>query len=272
MFFQGCRPPSIFLREKAMRSLTVRFLKFLCLSVIGGIQTNAAPTEKTVVLFDGSGTNLFVSSTGSASDWRVEDGALVSTPNTRRSNNLVSRLHFRDAEIELEFLQPSDTDGNSGVFLHGLYEIQILTTKGKQKLTNRDMGAIYGLYAPLVNADQGSGKWQTLKILFHAPRRDESGQLTAEGSITAWLNGEKIHDDAKVGNQGSEYNPYAYDTTAYLAEIQRIENFKGTGPLLLQDHDCPVRFRQILVKPLDEAAYLYSPAMKNSHGLPQQND
>lgn len=246
-----------------MRSLTAQYLLLLGLTVFNGIPASAAPAANTVVLFDGSGTNLFVTAAGSASNWPVEAGSLVSTPNTRRSNNLVSRLHFCDAEIELEFLQPRDTNGNSGVFLHGLYEIQILSTEGKQKLTKHDMGAIYGIHAPLVNANRGPGKWQTLKILFHAPRRDETGQLIAEGTITAWLNGKMIHDAAKIGNQGSEYNPYGYDTTPYLAEIHRIQNLKGTGPLLLQDHDCPVRFRRVRVKPLDDAAYFYRPAVKD---------
>ncbi len=242
-----------------MRSLTARNFLLLLGTLISGIAAYAAPAKHIVVLFDGSGTNLFVSSKGSACNWSVKEGALVSTPNTRRSNNLVSTLHFRDAEIELEFLRPSNSDGNSGVFLHGLYEIQILTTEGKERLTNHDMGAIYGLHAPLVNADRGPEKWQTLKILFLAPRYDEEGRLLAEGTITAWLNGEMVHDSAKIGIQGSEYNPYEYDTTPYLAEIQRTSRIKGTGPLLLQDHGCSVRFRQIRVTPLDKMAYQYLP-------------
>ncbi|MEX2091231.1 MAG: DUF1080 domain-containing protein [Pirellulales bacterium] len=217
----------------------------------------APPPADEIVLFDGQGTKLFVSATGEAIDWPVDDGALVSTPNTRRSNNLVSRLHFRDAEVHVEFMLPSAGDGNSGVFLHGAYELQILNSAGRNDLGVGDMGAVYGLYKPLVNAALGPGEWQAFDVRYIAPRRDSAGKLVAEGTITAWLNGRLIHNRAKVGTKTSDYNPYRYDTTDYLATIAKRQQRTMVGPVILQDHDSPVRFRNIWVKPLDDQAEMY---------------
>jgi len=219
------------------------------------------PPADAIVLFDGRGTNLFVSTTGDTVNWPVKDGALVSTPNSRRSNNLVSRLHFRDAEVHVEFMLPSTGDGNSGVYLHGEYELQILNSADKNDPGLGDMGAVYGLHKPLVNAARRPGEWQAYDVRFAAPRRDPAGKLIAEGTITAWLNGRMIHDRAKIGMKTSDYNPYRYDTTDHLATIARRQRRTMVGPLILQDHDSPVRFRNIWVKPLDDQAEMYDAAV-----------
>jgi hypothetical protein len=220
----------------------------------------APPPADAVVLFDGQGTNLFVSVTGGAINWPVDEGTLVSTPNTRRSNNLVSRLHFRDADVHVEFMLPSAGDGNSGVYLHGEYELQILNSAGRGDPGLGDMGTVYGIYKPLVNAARGPGEWQAYDVRFVAPRRDSAGKLVADGTITAWLNGRMIHDRVKIGAKTSDYSPYRYDTTDYLATIARRQQQTMLGPLILQDHDSPVRFRSIWVKPLDDRAGMYDAA------------
>ncbi len=226
----------------------------------------APPPADAITLFDGRGTNLFVSTSGGAINWPVEEGALVSTPNGRRSNNLVSRLHFRDAEVHVEFMLPPDGDGNSGVYLHGEYELQILNSAAKNDPGTGDMGAVYGLFKPLVNAARGPDEWQAYDIIYKAPRRDSDGKLVAEGTITAWLNGRLIHDHVTVGAKTSDYNPYRYDTTDYLATIAKRQQRTMVGPLILQDHDSPVRFRNIWVKPLDDQAGMYDAAAGGTAG------
>jgi 3-keto-disaccharide hydrolase len=226
----------------------------------------APPPADAVVLFDGQGKNLFVSVTGGAINWPVEESALVSTPNGRRSNDLVSRLHFRDAEVHVEFMLPPAGDGNSGVYLHGQYELQILNSAGKNDPGTGDMGAVYGLYKPLVNAARAPGEWQTYDIIYKAPRRDTDGKLVAEGTITAWLNGRLIHDRVTVCAKTSDYNPYRYDTTDYLATIAKRQERTMVGPLVLQDHDSPVRFRNVWVKPLDDQAGMYDAATDSNAG------
>ena len=219
-----------------------------------------APPEDAIVLFDGQDTNLFLSKEGGEIDWPIEDGTLVSTRGQGRSNHLISKLHFRDADIHVEFMLPEKTSGNSGVYIHGNYELQIFNSFGKKKIEMGDAGAIYGFSKPLVNACRKPGEWQVYDIRYRAPRRDDSGEIVKEGSITAWLNGQKVQDNATFGEPRSKYHPYRYKTTPYLQEIWKQQKKATTGPVFLQDHDSPVRFRNVWLQPLDDCAALYEPA------------
>lgn len=218
-----------------------------------------APPGGAIVLFDGQGVNLFVSKEGGDIDWPIEDGTLVSTRGQGRSNHLVSKLHFRDADIHVEFMLPEKTSGNSGVYIHGNYELQIFNSFGKKIPEMGDVGAIYGFSKPLVNACRKPGEWQVYDIRYRAPRRDDSGEIIEEGSITAWLNGKKVQENATFGEPRSKYHPYRYKTTPYLQEIWKQQKKTMTGPVFLQDHDSPVRFRNVWLRPLDDRAVLYEP-------------
>ncbi len=217
------------------------------------------PPDDAIVLFDGQGTNLFLSKEGGDINWPVNDGALVSTRAQGRSNHLVSKLHFRDADIHVEFMLPEKTSGNSGVYIHGNYELQIYNSFGKKKPEMGDAGAIYGFSIPQVNACRKPGEWQVYDIRYRAPRRDDSGEIIEEGSITAWLNGKKVQDNATFGEPKSKYHPYRYKTTPYLQKIWERQKKTMTGPVFLQDHDSPVRFRNVWLRPLDDCAALYEP-------------
>lgn len=219
-----------------------------------------APPEDAVVLFDGGETNLFLSMEGGPFDWSIEDGALVSTRSKRRSNHLVSKLHFRDADIHVEFKLPEKTSGNSGVYIHGNYELQIFNSFGKENPNMGDAGGIYGFAKPLVNACRKPGEWQVYDIRYRAPRRNDKGQIVEEGSITAWLNGHKVQDHTRFGEPRSHYHPYRYGTTPYLQEIWKRQKLTMTGPVFLQDHDSPVCFRNVWVRPLDDCAAVYEPS------------
>jgi hypothetical protein len=220
---------------------------------------SAPPPEGAIVLFDGAGTNLFLSRDGKESDWPIEDGALVSTRGQVRTNHLVSKLHFRDAELHVEFMLPEQGSGNSGIYLHGNYELQIFNSFGKDEPAMGDTGAIYGFSKPLVNACRKPGQWQVYDIRYQAPRRDESGAIVEDGWVTAHLNGMLVQDRAAFGEPRSTYHPFRYGTTPYLAKIWEQQQRTGVGPVFLQDHDSPVRFRNIWVRPLDERAFLYEP-------------
>ncbi len=222
-------------------------------------QLPVPPPDKAIVLFDGRGTNLFLSMAGEVINWPVKDGELISTPARGRTNHLVSKLHFRDAEIHVEFLLPDQGPGNSGVYLHGHYELQIYNSLGKAEPTMDDMGAIYGFSKPLANACRKPGEWQVYDIRYQAPRRDESGKIVQEGSLTAYLNGVKVQDHATFGEPRSKYHPFRYGSTPYLSKISERQTRTGVGPVFLQDHDAPVRFRNIWVRPLDDHAFLYEP-------------
>jgi len=221
------------------------------------------PPEDAIVLFDGKGTNLFLGMDGKKINWPIENGELVSTRGHTRANHLVSKLHFRDAEIHVEFQLPETTAGNSGIYLHGNYELQIFNSFGKANPDMEDMGAIYGFSKPLANACRKPGQWQVYDILYRAPRRDKKGRIVQDGMITAYLNGVKVQDRTPVDEPRSKYHPYRYGTTPYLQKIWEQQKKTGVGPVFLQDHDSPVRFRNIWVRPLDDRAFLYEPNAAN---------
>ena len=212
-----------------------------------------------IVLFDGQ-TNRFLSKTGGKIDWPIEDGSLVSTRGETRSNHLVSTVHFRDADIHAEFMLPESGSGNSGIYIHGNYELQIFHSFGKVKPGRGDLGAVYGFSNPLVNAARDRGQWQVVDIRYRAPRRNETGKITTEGSISAWLNGRQVQDNVRLGEPRSSYHPFRYRTTPYLDAIGGKQLSTSVGPVFLQDHDSPVRFRNVWIRPLDDLAYEYQSA------------
>lgn len=223
-------------------------------------QLQAKPPKDAIVLLDDGTTIEFVSKRGDSINWPIKDGALESTGGNgkKRTNHIVSNWHFRDADIHAEFMLPSKSPGNSGLYIHGNYEVQIIHSFGKESPGKDDMGAVYGFSKPLVNAARDRGSWQVYDIRYRAPRRDERGKIIKPGTITAWLNGKKVQDATEIGEPRSVYHPYRYGTTEYLKKIGAKQKATMTGPLFLQDHGNPVRFRNVWIFPLDEHAHQYS--------------
>ena len=215
------------------------------------------PPSDVIVLFDGKDTNHFLSMKGEAIDWPIEDGCLVSYRGGRRTNHVVSKYHFRDADIHVEFMVHPKGSGNSGIYIHGNYELQIFDSFGKDKPGSGDQGALYGFAKPLVNAARKAGEWQVYDIRYRAPRRNSSEKIIEEGHITAWLNGQLIHKDTRFGEPRSKYHPFRYGTTPYLQTIWAKQKQTFVGPVFLQDHSSPTRFRNVWIRPLDDKAMLY---------------
>jgi hypothetical protein len=217
------------------------------------------PPAGAVVLFDGGPNHQFLSMSGGPINWPIEEGALVSTRRVveEQPNHIVSKLHFRDADLHAEFMLPASGEGNSGVYLHGNYELQICNSLGKQELTESDLGAIYGFARPLADAGRPPGKWQAYDIHYRAPRRDASGTIVEPGVITAYLNGILVQDQTRFDEPRSTYHPFRYGTTPYLKKIGDRQKATVTGPVFLQDHHAPVRFRNVWVRPLDDRAFVY---------------
>ncbi len=205
--------------------------------------------DDAIVLFDGQ-VNRFVSKHGTEPDWNIEDGALVSSRGDSRSNHLCSEVLFRDADIHVEFMLPPEGSGNSGIYIHGNYELQILNSAGRPPSKDSE-GAVYGFHTPLVDAGKPAGQWQVYDIRYHAPRRDADGKITEEGRITAWLNGQLVQDDVRVGEPRSAYHPFRYRSTDYLKAIGEQQRKTSIGPVFLQDHDSPVKFRNVWIRKLD---------------------
>jgi hypothetical protein len=219
----------------------------------------AKPPAGAIVLFDGAGKNLFVNKDGKPCDWNVENGELVVTGNNRRANHTVSQWHFRDADIHVEFKIDPKAGGNSGIYLHGHYEMQIYNSAKKRDPDEHDEGALYGFQKPLLNAARAPGEWQVYDIRFRAPRRNAACKIMEEGEVTAWLNGRLVQDKTRFGEPRSNYHPFRSETTPYLTKIAEQQAKTDVGPVFLQDHGSPCRFRNIWIVPLDDRAFVYVP-------------
>lgn len=219
-----------------------------------------------IMLFNGQGIHHFVGMTGQPPDWPVQEGCLISTrgeavPGKPRSNHLLSTFVFRDAEIHVEFQLPANSTGNSGLYLHGHYELQILNSHQATTLTQQEMGSLYGFAAPLVNAARPPLEWQVYDIRYSAPRRDPEGRIVEEGRLTAWLNGQRVQHNVRFGEPKSSYHPFRHGRTPFLETVEARLLSSMSGPLFLQDHDAEVQFRNIWVRPLDDhAGFAFPPA------------
>lgn len=198
-----------------------------------------APSDATV-LFDGSDLSAWQKSDGAPAPWKVENGYFEVVP---KSGNIETKEHFGSMQLHLEFASPeeivgtSQGRGNSGVFLMGSYEIQVLDTYRNPTYPDGTVGGIYGQYPPLANAIRPPGEWNTYDILWEAPEF-AGEQLVRPARVTVILNGIVLHH-AKVLQGPTQHKRL----TAYRPH-------PPTGPLRLQDHNNPVRFRNIWVRPI----------------------
>jgi hypothetical protein len=167
---------------------------------------------------------------------RSGSGVLLSGDDGRGIDLLSATTHG-DCELHVEFTVPKGS--NSGIYLMGQYEVQVLDSFGKKDadLKYGDCGGIYNTAPPRTNASKAPGEWQTFDIVFQAPRFDAAGKKTANARFVKVVhNGVVIHENVEV----------AKPTTASLGGPE-----KDTGPLMLQGDHGPVAYRNIRLKPLD---------------------
>ncbi len=195
------------------------------------------PPSDAVVLFDGKSLSAFRGERSPEPKWKIENGIMETTT----SGGIFSLKEFADCQLHVEWAAPSEVKGdgqgrgNSGVYLMGRYEIQVLDCYNNKTYPNGQCGAFYGHNAPLVNVCRKPGEWQTYDIIFHAPKKRADGTV-APGSFTVLQNGVLIQDHIPVG---------AEPTTA--APLQGLVE---KGPLYLQDHGNPVRYRNVWIRAL----------------------
>jgi len=200
----------------------------------------ADPPSDAVVLFNGKNLSLWRHPNGSPAGWTLnEDHSVTIKPGT---GSIISTETFADAQIHIEFKTPAEvrgsgqSRGNSGVYIHARYEVQVLDSFENETYHDGQCGAVYGQYPPLVNACRKPGEWQTYDIIFHPPIFNEQHEETFGGSLTVFQNGVLIQDHVEIKGP----------TTAALASDE-----PGVGPLLLQDHGNPVQYRNIWFRRLD---------------------
>jgi hypothetical protein len=200
-----------------------------------------APADA-VILFDGTDLSQWVGPKGKAAGWKVEGGYMEVVP---KSGSLRTVKGFGDCQLHVEWMAPlpvsgeSQERGNSGVYLMGLYEIQILDCYDNVTYADGMTASIYGQYPPAVNACRPPGEWQSYDIVFHRPRFDSGGRLQAPARLTVFHNGILVHEcAAPTGPTGHKVRP-PYNKHA------------DSLPLMLQDHSSPVRFRNIWLRELE---------------------
>ncbi|HEY0840185.1 MAG TPA: DUF1080 domain-containing protein [Vulgatibacter sp.] len=195
------------------------------------------PPSDAVVLFDGTSLSNFVGEGGKEPSWKLENGSM--RPDGK--GGIASKESFGDCQLHVEWATPAPPSGdgqgrgNSGVYLQGRYEIQVLDSYHNKTYANGSAGAFYGHRAPLVNASRKPGEWQTYDIIFRAPKTLADGKVQA-GSFTVLHNGVLVQD----------HIPVEPGSTAAAPE----QGAAVKGPLFLQDHGNPVRFRNIWIRPI----------------------
>ena len=202
-----------------------------------------APSDA-VVLFDGKDLSKWAHKDGSAAKWKVESGYAEVVAKT---GYIYTREAFGDCQLHVEFSEPtppkgeSQDRGNSGVFLQGLYETQVLDSYHSKTYADGQAGAIYGQYPPLVNASRAPGQWQVYDIVFHGPRFDKDGKLLRPARETVFHNGVLVQDNVELTG------PTAHGKRPpYEPQSEKL-------PLALQDHGHPVRYRNIWIRELKTA-------------------
>ena len=204
-------------------------------------RTSADPPSDAVVLFDGKSLASWRSSDGSAAKWQVRDGYMEVAPGT---GEILTADAFGDCQLHIEWATPSivkgegQERGNSGVFLMGHYEVQVLDSYSNKTYFHGQAGSVYNQYAPLVNASRPPGEWQSYDIIFKAPKFDEQGKVTERARVTVLHNGVLIQNNVEIYG-----NTYHDRPALYTAHPSR-------EPLRLQDHGNPVRYRNIWIRRL----------------------
>jgi len=207
------------------------------------VTPGAAPCEPpcdAVILFDGTDLAGWVGGDGETAKWKVEDGYMEVVPGT---GAIRTAAELGDCQLHVEFRSPdvvkgdSQGRGNSGVFLMGRFEVQVLDCFENPTYADGTTGAIYGQYPPLVNACRPPGEWQCYDIIWEGPKF-ESNELVKPAFLTVILNGIVLHHRQELTGTTSHRVLTTYDLDSEV------------GPLELQDHGDLVRFRNIWYREL----------------------
>lgn len=205
---------------------------------------NAGAPSDAIVLFDGKDLSKWRNDKGADAAWKVENGYMEVAP---KAGNIFTREEFGDFQLHFEFATPavvkgnSQGRGNSGVFLHGIYEVQVLDSYENITYADGQLGGIYGQYPPLANSAKKPGEWSSYDVIFEGPRFDAEGKVTRKASVTVIVNGVVLqHKKEYMGSTKHK-------------EVADYNNVKKTrGPIGLQDHGDLMRFRNMWLRPLGE--------------------
>lgn len=200
------------------------------------------PPSDAVVLFDGTDLSQW----NGGDKWKIEDGYAVSA-----NGSISTKESFGSCQLHLEWASPVEVKGkgqgrgNSGAYLMNLYEVQILDSYENTTYFDGQAGAVYKQSPPLVNACRPPGEWQTYDIVFNAPEFDPNGSLVRPVYVTV------LHNDVLIQNHTELLGPTSYtEPASYKPHAEK-------GPLQLQFHGNPVRFRNIWIREIGREKPVY---------------
>ncbi|MFN6151682.1 MAG: DUF1080 domain-containing protein [Planctomyces sp.] len=200
--------------------------------------TDNAPPSDAIVLFDGRNLDAWEN----GDKWTIENGVA-----TAKQSAITTRQHFGDIQLHLEWSAPTEIRGegqgrgNSGCYLLGLYEVQILDSFQNQTYFDGQAGSIYKQTPPLANAMRKPGEWNTYQIIFNTPRFKGNGDVDRPAYVTLIQNGILLLNNFEL------HGPTSY------TEAPHYKPHAETGPISLQFHGDPVRFRNIWLRELKPA-------------------
>jgi hypothetical protein len=202
-------------------------------------ETDSAPPADAVVLFDGANLDAWQG----GEKWKIEGGAAIVG-----GGGIRTKQEFGDCQLHIEWSAPHPPTGegqgcgNSGVFLMDRYEIQVLDSYSTDTYYDGQAGGIYKQTPPMVNAMRPPGEWNSYDIFWTCPRFDDAGKLISPAYITAVHNGVLIVNHFELKGDTPYNRP------------PRYEAHSAKGPISLQDHGNPVRYRNIWIREIAPAA------------------
>ena len=212
--------------------------------VTPGQMNTDAPSDATI-LYNGNGLGAFQKKDGSPAGWRIDaDGAVT---DIKGAGDLITKEAFGNCQLHIEFREPAEVKssgqgrGNSGVYIMGKYEIQVLDSYNNPTYSNGQAGAVYKQHVPLVNASRKPGEWQSYDIIFTAPMFKENGDLESPARVTVIHNGVLIQNNVTI-----------LGTTDWVRKPV-YKKHAAKLPLMLQDHGDdgnPISYRNIWIRNL----------------------
>lgn len=200
----------------------------------------ASPPSDAIVLFSENDLSQWSNKDGEQAPWSVEGDYFTVKPGT---GGIQTKQLFTDFQLHIEWRPPmviqgeSQGRGNSGIFLQGKYELQVLDSYNNRTYSNGQAASIYKQHIPLVNAMHGPGVWNSYDVIYTAPRFRNNGELESPAYVTVLHNGVLVQNHVEI--KGG---------TVYIG--QPSYEAHGPGPIMLQDHGNPVSFRNIWIREL----------------------
>ena len=208
-------------------------------------QSNADAPSDATILYNGHGLGAFQKKDGSPAGWKIDaDGAVT---DIKGAGDLITKEAFGNCQLHIEFREPAEVKssgqgrGNSGVYIMGKYEIQVLDSYNNPTYSNGQAGAVYKQHVPLVNASRKPGEWQSYDIIFTAPLFKGNGDVESPARVTVIHNGVLIQNNVTI-----------LGTTDWVMK-PKYKKHAAKLPLMLQDHGDdgnPISYRNIWIRNL----------------------